>query len=178
MSAETLDWPSTSEYLTERAWERGSATTTFSVPETLTGRVASTRRKTYRTPRGTLTLELRGEPPVWLMPTTESLVGLLSLGQGWNSYGARPVDPLKVVAALELLAQVMSDSAPAPTVVPTSRGGVQLEWHTLGIDLEVEVQSPQRFQVSFEDSRSNVEWEGELTLDMTPLAKFISSLSR
>jgi hypothetical protein len=112
------------------------------------------------------------------MPTTESLVGLLSLGQGWNSYGARPVDPLKVVAALELLAQVMSDSAPAPTVVPTSRGGVQLEWHTLGIDLEVEVQSPQRFQVSFEDSRSNVEWEGELTLDMTPLAKFISSLSR
>ncbi len=64
----------------------------------------------------------------------------------------------------------MQSDTPTPAVVPTSRGGVQLEWHTREIDVEVEIPSPDHITVSYEDHRSGKEWEDELTSDFTPLS--------
>jgi hypothetical protein len=47
-------------------------------------------------------------------------------------------------------------------VVPTVGGGVQLEWHTGGIDLEIEIQAPGHFHVWLEDPQENLELETEL----------------
>ena len=66
-----------------------------------------------------------------------------------------------------------------PTVVPTSKGSVQLEWHEHGIDLEVEILSPYRIHVSFEDeldSKNN--WERELKSDLTRLSNAILVFTR
>ena len=43
-----------------------------------------------------------------------------------------------VMRLLSLLGQVMDDECPAPTVVPTDRGGVQAEWSRNGLYLEIE----------------------------------------
>src|SRR5487761_353267 len=90
--------------------------------------------------------------PEWLAPTVEQLSALLTLAPNWDSYGAKPVDPHVAFAALKLLSRVMRGDSPPPSVVPTNGGGLQLEWHVHGIDLEVAIVSPNDFQVSFEDN--------------------------
>lgn len=103
---------------------------------------------------------------------------LLNLPENWDSYGARRIRPSAVVFALQLLSDTMGPDTPTPSVAPTPHGGVQLEWHTRGIDLEIEVRSPGRVQVSYEDHRCSVEWEGELTFDLTRLSGFVCALSQ
>jgi hypothetical protein len=82
------------------------------------------------------------------------------------------------VAAIFLLARTMRDDTPVPIIVPTNRGGVQLEWHKHDIDLEVEVLSPTRFDVSYRDDRDGKDWDGELTTDLRPLRDALEELTR
>ncbi len=51
---------------------------------------------------------------------------LRSLDSGWDSYGAPPIDPRAI------------DSVEKMYVVPCSSGGVQLEVHRDGWDIEIE----------------------------------------
>ena len=65
---------------------------------------------------------------------------LVQLPAGWDSHGAKPVSSEAARAATTLLAKAVS-AAPnlaAPALVPTVRGGIQLEWHRQGVDLEIE----------------------------------------
>lgn len=55
---------------------------------------------------------------------------IAALPQNWDSYGARPVDPRAIA-----LARIMT-IRPA-SIVPTSGGGIQLEWHEDGLHAEV-----------------------------------------
>jgi hypothetical protein len=77
--------------------------------------------------------------PAWVLSTSQAMAELLQLPAGWNSYHARPVKLSSVQSALELLNRIMTDPTPAPDVVPTSPGGVQLEWHTTEIDVEITI---------------------------------------
>src|SRR5262249_9754403 len=79
-------------------------------------------------PRGQLILALRGDTAGWVEPTIKTLGRLLTLPAGWDSYGGRPIELPLVWAAWHLLTVVLRDESPAPAVVPTNRGGVQLEW--------------------------------------------------
>lgn len=88
------------------------------------------------------------------MPIAKDLLALLSLQPDWDSYGALPVDPATLEFADGLLARTMRPGSPKPTVVPTPSGGVQLEWHRAGIDLEVEVVRPGHFLISVEGKES------------------------
>jgi hypothetical protein len=76
----------------------------------------------------------------WLGPTLSALADILKLKEGWDSYGAPPIDPRCVMAALDFLRHddCMQKDTPTPHVTPTSCGGLQLEWNTNGIALEVE----------------------------------------
>ena len=61
--------------------------------------------------------------------------------------------------ALQLLAATMRPATPAPIVVPTVRGGLQLEWHQRDVDLEVEVPPSGAVQVAYENLAEGREWE-------------------
>lgn len=65
-----------------------------------------------------------------------------SLEANWDSYGAEQIDPGVIDHAKRLIrsiALLVPDHTPAPSVVPTSRGGVQFEWHIGGVDVEIEI---------------------------------------
>jgi hypothetical protein len=114
----------------------------------------------------------------WLEATLESLERLLTLLPGWDSYGAKAVDPVCAWAAWHLLTAVLREDSPAPAMVPTVRGGVQLEWHVNGVDLEIEVGASRRYHVSFEDNTTGKAWEKELTgSEVGELAPLVGRLS-
>lgn len=61
---------------------------------------------------------------------------LTRLPRDWDTYGAERIT-WRAAAWGAWLALTMR---PAPgCIVPTNRGGVQLEWHTAGVDFELEL---------------------------------------
>lgn len=65
---------------------------------------------------------------------------LVRLANGWNSYRAKSVSPKAIHHAARFLreAESLIPNLATPSVVPTVRGGVQLEWHRQGVDVEIE----------------------------------------
>lgn len=63
------------------------------------------------------------------------LKSLAALRDDWDSYGAKAPD----VRAMERARQVCVVLAFAPSLVPTTSGGVQLEWHRDGLDIEIDI---------------------------------------
>ena len=117
--------------------------------------------------------------PRWVGPTLQQLNAIINLREDWDSYGAREIVFESLEYAFQLLEFTMEYDSPAPKVIPTSRGGVQLEWHERGIDLEIEVLSPYRVYVSYENL-DNIEdnWEDEAMFDLTRIWDAIRELSR
>jgi hypothetical protein len=79
--------------------------------------------------------------PSWLYSMLDRFQHLSRLSDNWDSYGGRPPSDLAVFTALSLVARLLSDTSAPPAIVPTSEGGVQLEWHRDGDELEIRVTS-------------------------------------
>jgi hypothetical protein len=103
---------------------------------------------------------------------------ILSLPEGWNSYRAHRVDGQAAIRAVQLLLDTAQSDTPAPSVVPTAPGGVQLEWHMRGINLEVEITPGLQVEVAFEDAATQAEWEADVTADRRPLKDALAALQR
>ncbi len=100
--------------------------------------------------------------PPWLEATGFAINNLVRLQPNWNNRGARAVDTEAAQKALELLVGAGHFETPAPDVVPTVVGGLQLEWHRCRMDIELEI-SPQRVVTLYLlDRDSNREWEGSI----------------
>ena len=85
--------------------------------------------------------------PKPLLQAIHGIVDLLALQPGWNSYSAKPIPSPNAVRAIQLLAEFLDTGTPPPVIVPTVHGGIQLEWHRNGVDIEIYVESPE--DVSF-----------------------------
>lgn len=144
---------------------------------TLTGATVSVRKLCFPINGGEIEIMIVGDPPAWVAPTVEKLGRFLTMPRGWDSYGAKKVEPDCVLSAIQTAFEVMQDETPAPTVVPTSCGGVQLEWHTRGIDLEVEVCSPSRILASYEDQETGESWE-ERVFDFSRIRRALREMAR
>ena len=113
----------------------------------------------------------------WQKGALAKLDHIAALETDWDSYGARPISSTVVAFVESLLELVAQPKVPEPAVVPTPDGGVQLEWHIRGLDLEVEVapSATGALLVSLED-----EWAHE-AMDETLLpgsAQFFDLLHR
>lgn len=86
------------------------------------------------------------------MPVIERVVELAELPGGWNSCDANPVSATALRRTLEFLLEHVTPGVDLPAVVPTVRGGLQLEWHNNGLDVEVEIASDGPVSLFMEDT--------------------------
>jgi hypothetical protein len=115
--------------------------------------------------------------PEWLKETEETLRGFATLPAGWDSYRAKSIEPHVVDAVIELLHRIVQHNTLKPAVVPTNRGGIQIEWHTQGVDLEIEITPHGRIRLLYDNPQENIEEEFELGIDTKPLADLIVKVS-
>jgi hypothetical protein len=116
--------------------------------------------------------------PDWLTSTNKSLLAIVALNNNWDSYGANRISPKVAEATHDLLWNVMQKTTPAPQVVPSANGSIQLEWHLKRIDLEIEVKSFSKFRVFFEDAQNEEPtWDGDVDVDLTKIVRYINLLT-
>ncbi len=125
---------------------------------------------------GRLEVQGTGVKPPWLEAVIESLANLLSLEPGWDSYDAGQITPEAVIDAIKLLLEIASEiDVEIPQLVPTTRGGVQLEWQRHGLLVEVEINPGSSPVVFVENGDQDEEYEGELTGSLAPLRSALAS---
>ena len=121
-------------------------------------------------------LSQRPPQPRWLQPTIRRMLTLPWDDDNWND-DARPTDPAAAANLLILLASILDDAAPTPIIVPTWRGGVQAEWHTNGVDLEIEVDPTEPAQYSFCGHTDDEEYEEPVAGNLEQLVGLAGRLS-
>lgn len=118
------------------------------------------------------------DEPKWITSTLRSVEKLLALEANWDSYGAPRVDRGALNNALQLLYWAASSRTPAPALVPMGNGGVQIEWHENGLDVEVYCHpSDATVGLFVQDHRDGTEVEIRVFADVTPLSKALRRLT-
>ena len=112
-----------------------------------------------------------------LRQTIQTVLELRALPAGWNSYRAPPIGCDAILTAIELLTRTIPPDAPLPHVVPTSLGGVQFDWRSPSLEVEVRVQPDRAILLAYEDLRTGDEWEGEITQHPERLVEILGSLA-
>jgi hypothetical protein len=79
----------------------------------------------------------------WQSKAAQRLADLLRLPTGWDGHLGRPVSPPIADYAFQLLQRLMlRPGLPVPSITPLAYGGIMLEWHRLGWDVEIEIDAP------------------------------------
>ena len=90
--------------------------------------------------------------------------------------GRTPPQPRAAVGLISLLATALDSETIAPSSVNTTwAGGVGVEWHIGGIDLEISCQPDGTIEFNFEDQLGE-EYEETGTRDVTQLRNYIGRL--
>ncbi len=110
----------------------------------------------------------------WLSQTVVELVRLLGLPKDWNSDNPERINLKAIEKILALLLAILDSDSTPPVVVPTSRGGVQVEWHQNGIDFEIKAFNSSKLEYFF--SGPSGEQEGTIENDPTTLKRFTRCL--
>lgn len=97
---------------------------------------------------------------------------------GWDGYQGKPPRSAVIEFARSILSSVMKPSVEAPSIVPLSGGGLQLEWHNGGLDIEVTIYAPFQAEltVEYHDGREAAE-ELPLVADFSELGAVLEELA-
>ena len=79
---------------------------------------------------------------------------------GWDGHDGVPIKDEHILAAGKYLSAVMAPETDAPSIVPTADGGLQLEWHKAGVDVEVLFSDSEDGALYVRDLAADKEWEG------------------
>jgi hypothetical protein len=112
----------------------------------------------------------------WLQTITKRLNDLLALPADWDSYGARTISVPAATTTLQLLRSVLSVGKPIPAIIPTSYGGIQIEWHRNNADLEISVFPDGKVMAYFEDESGNPPQQAELTYSPDRVVSFLERI--
>lgn len=98
-------------------------------------------------------------------PTLESL---MALPFDWDSYGGGPLREPAALYAQQLLVPLIAQGVAPPAIVPTSDGGLSLEWDSGAKQLVIQVPAepdPDDEPIAFySDDEAGDEWEDVLSL--------------
>ena len=115
-------------------------------------------------------------PPDWLSEAVERLLTLLRLPVGWDGHRGNPTTVASASYALEVLGRIMRPGVPLPSIMPLSNGGVQLEWHRKGWDVEVEIVGGRKVDVFTHNLASGEEAELEINADLSALSAVVEQI--
>jgi hypothetical protein len=117
--------------------------------------------------------------PSWLRSVKAQIEECATFKAGWDSYAAKPISSVACTAAYRIIRELAARETPIPSVVPTSDGYLQFEWHMNDIDLEIRVLSTTKIEVSFEDARNelNPMEDAEFRYDFRDVKKTIDLLA-
>jgi hypothetical protein len=90
----------------------------------------------------------------WQLEVQKHLLKYVKLPLGWDTYSAQPIGWDTGFFALSILNDFMRQRTPIPQVVPSTAGGVQLEWHQKGVDLELHITGPYQCELWFRDHQT------------------------
>ena len=110
----------------------------------------------------------------WFIPTLQAIAALPWATDKWASGSKRTQKPA-VDNMLEILGEALDSRTPPPSVVPTWRGGVQVEWHRNGIDFEIEADPGGEIEYFFKSPAE--EREGRAWDDLNQLVKYAKAVA-
>lgn len=119
----------------------------------------------------------RDQAQHWHQDAHARLIHLMSLTKGWDGSDSPAVRPEIATFAWSALSSVMSSNTPTPFIAPVSGGGLQLEWHAGGLDIELYIPQPSRAElyIEYQDGRERV--EQDLTSDFERLSAAVKEIS-
>jgi hypothetical protein len=101
----------------------------------------------------------------WQLEVQKNLLNYAKFPRGWDTYDAEPIGWDTGFFALSILNDFMRPRTPIPQIVPSTAGGVQLEWHQKDVDLELHVTGPYQCEFWFRDHRTPD--QAPISLDLT-----------
>lgn len=142
-----------------------------------TSRPAS-RNERYAAYASAQTREI-GTPLVesWDRDVRARLIHLMSLSKGWDGSDSPPVRPEVATFAWAALSSMMRPTTAIPFIAPVAGGGLQIEWHIRGLDIELYISQPSRAElyIEYQDGRDRV--EQDLNSDFEALNSAIAEIS-
>lgn len=102
---------------------------------------------------------------------------LINLEPGWDGYQGKPVLLQNACFAMSMLSVICGHNTRAPQAVPGPDGDLQLEWHTLRGDLELQVKGPNDVQARYSEVGDEVGAEANLTVDFTRVVTWVRHIT-
>lgn len=115
--------------------------------------------------------------PAWIRSVAQRVRYLRGLRKGWDGHLSAPIQADILSFALSILDSSMRPFTPAPFIAPVSGGGLQIEWHEGGVDIELYIPQPLRAELYVEYSDGREPLEVELVSDFGPLDKALTKLA-
>jgi hypothetical protein len=114
----------------------------------------------------------------WVGSILQGFANLLTLEPNWDGENGKPIAPALVGSALKFVDRIsMVDfRLPAPSIVPISDGGLQIEWHRGGKDFEIEFSPDRSIRYYYYDSSTGSEQEGLVAHDLSPVQQLLQNL--
>lgn len=112
----------------------------------------------------------------WTENVSKRLNQLAALPQGWDGYFASPVPFTNAAFVAALIERLSYPGVEAPQIVPGSDGRLQIEWHSGGYDIELEVLAPHKVNASRENISTGHIDEAYLESDFSVLTGWLADL--
>lgn len=98
--------------------------------------------------------------------------------EDWDSYGAPRIKEETILFAVYVLDCILRPGIPLPEVVPSSVGGIQVEWHEKDIDLEFHISAPYECEIWAHDYRGEKpDASDEITADFSIVQEWVALLA-
>lgn len=168
--------PNTSEALSRCSKNRDDVS--GGQAETLTDRDRNGDRSYLRIQFGDYRIVLPVIEVQWFMDAVTEMLRLTQLKTAWDGDDARPVTIESLYTATRLLAYVVNKNTPSPYIFPLPDGGIQFEWHTEDIDLEIELSGNSDVIVLYRGPDNIADaWESRFEEAVVRLKEYVQQLS-
>ncbi len=166
MSSGVLPMRPSQRLLSESEWRPTPSASTLDPQSTLSGALMRRVRR------------MAGRSNVSWMPAIQGrLQELLLLSNGWDTYGAPPIDRWTAAYASSLLEVLAEEWTLPPNVMPSTNAGVILEWLRPNVVVRITVDPSNELDLYYSDARVGFTWEGPLTEEAPDLSEALYRVS-